>query len=378
MSLNLSILKLRDTYAIKPGASFCLNEFGYYCLDEWIVGGYIDPKEKHTDYDAYLNKVFGFDEPAKHYMEGTGHVYAEFDPFFEVKVLEQRGEHELVQDEVGRHVLYFAGKRDGFMPEYVDHPVKDIKTFMELCEWRLNPNTPSRIERNEVEAKLAAQKQESGLFISQSVVGAYMYLRSLVGPEALLYMFYDDPDLIHALMVKWLEVTDAVFARHQEVVNINEILFDEDICYNHGPLISFDMMREFLFPYYQQLIQNIKRRAKNGIAPIIHLGTDGKLDSVIPIYKELIGATVFSPCEVASGCDVVVIGRKFENIILTGGIDKRILATGKDAIDRHLEYILPAMRKRGGYIPTCDHGVPAEVSFENYMHFRRRVAEYSL
>jgi methionyl aminopeptidase len=57
--------------------------------------------------------------------------------------------------------------------------------------------------------------------------------------------------------------------------------------------------------------------------------------------------------------------------------DKRILAEGKDAIDREVDRILPAMKKRGGYFPTCDHGVPAEVSFENYVYFRKRMLEYA-
>ena len=56
-------------------------------------------------------------------------------------------------------------------------------------------------------------------------------------------------------------------------------------------------------------------------------------------------------------------------------LDKRVLAQGKEAIDEHLGYILPTMRKRGGYIPTCDHGVPAEVSLENYVYYRRRTVE---
>ena len=48
-----------------------------------------------------------------------------------MKVLEDRGDYEVVQDFAGRHVLYFKGRRDGFMPEYLDHPVKDMKTWEE-------------------------------------------------------------------------------------------------------------------------------------------------------------------------------------------------------------------------------------------------------
>jgi uroporphyrinogen-III decarboxylase len=68
---------------------------------------------------------------------------------------------------------------------------------------------------------------------------------------------------------------------------------------------------------------------------------------------------------------------EYPDLLISGGFDKRIMAEGKDAIDREIERIMPAMRKRGGYLPTCDHGVPEEVSFENYMHFRKRMLEYS-
>ena len=37
-----------------------------------------------------------------------------------------------------------------------------------------------------------------------------------------------------------------------------------------------------------------------------------------------------------------------------------------------VDRIFPAMRARGGYIPTCDHGVPEEVPYENYLHYRKR------
>ena len=40
-----------------------------------------------------------------------------------------------------------------------------------------------------------------------------------------------------------------------------------------------------------------------------------------------------------------------------------------------VERILPAMRRRGGYIPHCDHSVPEEVSLENYLHYRKRCIE---
>ncbi len=185
-----------------------------------------------------------------------------------------------------------------------------------------------------------------------------------------------EPELIHDCMKTWLELSDAVIEKHQQYVSLDEIYLAEDICYNHGPLIAPDMMRAFLFPYYQQLITNAKSRQKDKLRPLhIQIDTDGNANPVIDIYKE-IGMYYMSPFEVASGCDVVEVAKRYPDLRIRGGIDKRILAKDKEAIDLELERIMPFMKKRGGYIPCCDHGVPEEVSFENYMHYRKRMLEY--
>jgi len=177
-------------------------------------------------------------------------------------------------------------------------------------------------------------------------------------------------------MQAWLALADAAIARHQAFVTLDELYLAEDICYNHGPLCSPEMMKEFLFPYYQQLLANVKDRQIDKARKLhIQIDTDGRAETVIPLYAEAIGLDAMSPFEVASGCDVVDIGRKYPGLAIFGGIDKRVLAQDNDAIDRMIDRILPEMRRRGGYIPHCDHSVPEEVSLENYLHYRRRCIE---
>ena len=201
-----------------------------------------------------------------------------------------------------------------------------------------------------------------------------MYLRSLVGPEGALYMFYDQPDLVHDIMRVWFELADAVIAYHQQEVVLDELFLAEDICYNHGLLVSPDMVREFLFPYYQQLITNIKARNRNRKL-FIKIDTDGNCDEAIPLYKE-IGMEILMPFEVAAGSDVVEVRKQYPDLLICGGIDKRILAAGKEAIKREVDRIMPFMKKHGGYMPTCDHGVPEEVDFEDYVYYRELMAGY--
>jgi uroporphyrinogen decarboxylase len=362
--------KLRDIYAMKPGAPLYHCEFGFMegTRQRWLAEG-LDPQ-------ADWRKEFGWDEPGAHALWGLGWCEAGFSPPFDDKVLEDRGQYEVYQDFAGRGVLVFKGRRQGFMPEYISHPVSDMKTWRENCKWRMDPDTPERwvdFDKRIADARSAAAR---GFLLSQRVVGAYMYLRSLIGPVELLYAFYDMPDVIYDCMKTWLLLADAVTARHQRHVTFDEIFFGEDICYNHGLLISPEMVKEFLLPYYQQLISNVRSRQIDRSRHLyVQIDTDGLALPAIPLYREGIGMDVMSPFEVASGCDVAAIGRQFPALVMTGGIDKRVLALDKSAIDRHLDAVIPPLRARGGYYPTCDHTVPAEVPLANYRHYRKRCVE---
>jgi len=259
------------------------------------------------------------------------------------------------------------------MPDYIKHPVTSVKDWEEDVSPRLNPEDPARYEKLAAACAEAARlARDEDRFVGQGVIGGYMYLRALMGPEDLLLAFYDKPDLIHAMMQRWAQLAKAALARIQAHVELDQLSLGEDICYNHGLLVSPDMVREFLFPYYREVVAGARARQKRKM--YLFVDSDGWVGPAIPLYME-VGMDVMVPFEVASGCDVVEIGRQWPNLIIQGGIDKRVLAAGKEAIDRHLRHIVPAMLKRGGYIPMCDHGVPDNVSLENYLYYRRRICE---
>ena len=120
--------KLRDVYAITPGAPFFHRTFGFWmCLDTWKTQGLPE-----TD----LAALFHLDPPGNHALGQLGWCEAAFRPAFPVGIVQDLGETEIVRDTAGRHVLYFKGRRQGFMPEYVQHPVRDLKTWEEDVRWR--------------------------------------------------------------------------------------------------------------------------------------------------------------------------------------------------------------------------------------------------
>ena len=57
-----------------------------------------------------------------------------------------------------------------------------------------------------------------------------------------------------------------------------------------------------------------------------------------------------------------------------GGVDKRAMAKGGEAIRAELKRIEPVVRG-GGYIPSCDHGVPSDVSWPAFVEYSRLLAQ---
>lgn len=359
--------RLHATYQFAPVDHLIRTEFYIWgeALERWRQEGMPDGVEKA--------ELFGFDDPGGLNIGRLGWCEPAFVPAMAEQVLEVHGEYEIVRDNAGRTVQCFKGRRHGFMPMYLEHAVTDARDWEEEVAPLLSPQTPERWAGFDADMAQVKRADAAGAFITQQCIGGYMYLRSLVGPQELCYMFVDDPGIIHKMMQAWLVLADAVIARVQGHVELDELYLGEDICYKHGLLISPDMVREFLFPYYQQLLDNTRRRQKAKRLHF-HLDTDGNVQEALALYSP-IGMDRMSPFEAAAGNDVVAIGRHDPGLVMSGGIDKRALAAGPEAMDRLLRYVMPYMVQRGGYYPTCDHGVPDNVSFASYMHYRRRVME---
>ena len=74
----------------------------------------------------------------------------------------------------------------------------------------------------------------------------------------------------------------------------------------------------------------------------------------------------------AAGCDINALQGEYPTLGMMGGIDKRALAIGPKEIDAELERIRPAM-EIGGYVPALDHGVPDDVSWDNYRYYAEKL-----
>ena len=98
------------------------------------------------------------------------------------------------------------------------------------------------------------------------------------------------------------------------------------------------------------------------------LDSDGNPEALIPMLMDA-GIDCIWPLERASDMDPMRIRKKFgKSLRLMGGVDKRELAKGKAAIDAHLRSLTPLVED-GGFIPTVDHTVPPDVSWDNFRYY---------
>jgi uroporphyrinogen decarboxylase len=282
-------------------------------------------------------------------------------PPFEVKVLEE-DEHHRVETTFGGQTVRVNKQFPWRMPTYLDHPVKDRATWNEY-KWRLDPNTPERWPAN-WEAFVEERNSEDAP-VCLLVGGFFGPLRAMTGLEQLLYLFYDDPNLVEDMMDTMLYMETEVVKKVLKSMNVDMVRFWEDMAYKTAPLISPEMFKKFMIPRYKQLCDLLHSYDID----LIHVDSDGNIEKLIAPWLE-IGVNFHWPLEVAAGMDAVALRKKYgKDLIMVGNIDKKVFLKGKDAIRDEVMSKIPYLLKTGGYFPSLDHNVPPDTPLDGFRHY---------
>jgi uroporphyrinogen-III decarboxylase len=234
-------------------------------------------------------------------------------------------------------------------------------------KWRYDVKTSGRFPAD-FEARCAALRNRSYL-ATVHFNGPFWQLREWLGMEGLCVMMADNPDLVMEMCRFWAGFVSHTLARILERVELDAVGLSEDMAYKAHSMISPAMARRFLKPCYDRWAPQIKA----GGCPIIDMDSDGYIGELIPIWIES-GINVCDPIEVAAHNDIREFRRRFGRAMaFRGGIDKRCMARGGKALAEEFDRVAPVCRD-GGYIPGCDHGIPPDVSWENYLDYGRRLA----
>jgi uroporphyrinogen decarboxylase len=297
-------------------------------------------------------------------------------PTFEEKVLEHRDGHYVVQDWMGAiteisdtyDYTYIRSAKDFVTRKWHRFPVQGREDW-EKVSWRYDPGDPARIP-----ADLAARSRElasAGKALAVSINGPFWQMREWVGMENLCLMMLDQADFVDEMAEFWRRFTLEVLEAALRQVHLDVVLISEDMAYKAHSMISPAMARRFLQPTYLSWHELLYAYD----CPVLDMDSDGEVTELIPLWIES-GINCCDPIEVAAGTDIVAFRRRFgRRMAYRGGIDKRAIAAGGRAMRDEVMRVVPPLLEEGGFIPSCDHGVPPDISWPSFIEYARLLAQ---
>jgi len=331
------------------------EEFGYWenTLTLWHEQGL--PKEIDTlpKADVY----FGF-APRGHIPVNQGLL-----PGFERQVLGERGDRVLIRDEHGATCEIHTSGQDS-IPHFLDFLLKGREEWEREYKPKLDPDDPRRLPEGEWWEKLKAEWKQRDYALGIGIGSLYGWIRDWMGFERAAMMVYDDPVLLEEIMEQITQVMLKTIEWAAPQVDIDFGSGWEDMCFVNGPMISPKSFGELMVPRYRRITELLKKHG----CDIVYTDCDGNINELVPLWLEA-GVNCMFPVEVAAGSDPIPMRDKYgRGILLLGGVNKRALIAGKEAIRAEVKRIEPYV-KEGGWVPHVDHRVPADVTLENYLYY---------
>lgn len=289
-------------------------------------------------------------------------------PGFEQKILSETAEKKTYLNGFG--IVCTEFKKDGYksMPHFESFPVKtrgDWEAYRGRLRW-----DPARVGAD-WEAQKAGWRDRTVPVICalNRLASLYGSLREMMGVEALSFLFYDDPDWVVEMMDTMVEL----------FLKTVDVLFDdfvpdavcmwEDMAYKTSSLLSVRHVRELMLPRYKVMTRKLREKG----VPVILLDSDGNIADLIPLWLEA-GIDGVVPMEAQAGMDVALYRERYPRLLMMGGVDKKALAKGRDAVDFEIDKIRRTIAT-GGLVPFFDHGLPHDAGYENFVYFARRLKE---
>ncbi len=296
-------------------------------------------------------------------------------PQFEEKVLSHENGHYVVRDWKGNvceisdryDVSYLRQAKDFVTRRWIRCPV-ETRADWEAMKRRYAVDTPGRFPDDF--ARRCEQARDRDWILRIAFPGPFWQMREWCGFEPLCMMMIEQPDFVAEMAAFWNDFVTALLDRILERITPDSVFISEDMAYKGAAMISPAMVREFCMPSWRRWTGRLREAG----CPLVDMDSDGFVGELVPLWIEA-GINVCDPIEVAAHNDIVALRRRHgRQMAYRMGVDKRAMARGGTAIRDELDRLAPVVRD-GGYIPGCDHGVPADVSWPAFVDYARLLAE---
>jgi uroporphyrinogen decarboxylase len=327
-------------------------EFGYWQenFHEWSIF-----VENGITNNAEADIFFNFDR-----HEGVGGA-CWINPPFEAAVVEETETTKVLMNADG---LFAEVPRDGHdtIPHYIRSSITTPEDWQRVKEERFRLDDPAR--KVDIEALKKRHPANRSYPLGVGTGSQIGKIRDMLTFEGLAYACYDYPDMVEDMVE-----TSCVLVENFLDQVLGEINFDfacgwEDICFNHGPIVSLDFFKAVVVPRYKRIGKKLHAAGID----LWYTDCDGDVRPLLPYFLES-GINCLFPYEVNSCAHPAELLHEYgKELRIMGGVDKMQLGKGKAAIKAYLETLAPAV-ERGGYIPFCDHRCPPNVKVEDYLYY---------
>ncbi len=296
-------------------------------------------------------------------------VNYDFIPAFEHKVVEETAEYVIARNSKG---IITKALKEGTaygtrmsMDQYLEFPVRGPEDFPAIRK-RLVAAVPGRYPANLSDRIATWRQRDFPLVLGQNCAanGFYWRAREFMGTEALSFAWYDCPALMHEMMEFFADFIIETSRPVLDQIQVDYFVLNEDMAMKGGPLLGPETFRTFIFPHLKRLVEFFRSHGTRYVA----VDSDGDPTVLIPLLLDA-GVDTIWPIERASEVTPQQWRKRFgRSLRLWGGVDKRILSRGRDAVRRHLKEFIPLIEE-GGFIPTVDHTVPPDVSWDDFRSY---------
>ncbi len=340
-------------------------------LKAWTRQGF----PEGVDWHAHLLQVLGIDDQPWRPRVNLDLSFRML-PAFEELVLERRDGHLKVQDRTGAIVeisdqfdfSYLREAKDLVTRKWHRFPVESPADWTRIT-WRYDPLHPERLPADFQERcrELAHRDWRFKL----TIPGVFWQLREWCGFENLCIFMKTAPDFVQAMTDFWTGFVLQTLERILAGFTPDHVQINEDMAYKEHSMISPAMTRRFLMPAWKKWTSALRAAG----CPIISMDCDGYIGELLPLWIEA-GFNHTWPVEVAAGNDIVAFRRTYgRRMAFGGGLDKRAIAAGGAIMRAEVLRVVPPLLEEGGYIPGCDHGLPSDVAWQDFVDYARLLAQ---
>ena len=324
-----------------------------------------------------LKKYLGLDECGYDSINNDWFTVEEFDErvlrFFDIDFrrvfLNASSEYKKVLKENGTWIdeLGFTRRFSGIYGEMVDHPLRKAKDPEDIKKFKFfNAYNPARVEGLKERVEYLYNKTDYAIVaagISGGLLETCIWMR---GFEQFCIDLLLNKKIAHALLDKLTNYNIELLDVFLDIVGpyIQIIEMQDDLGGQNNLLISPELYKEMILPYYKKELDFIKSKTN---AKIFHHSCGSIINAVNMLLDA--GVDILNSLQPrAAGMDTTFLKDRFgEKLSFHGGIDiQEVMPMGTlNDIENEVKRRIAIYAPEGGYIICAAHCIQDDVSPEN-------------